>query len=226
MALAADIPSDEAELWRRYREHADLVARDRIVALHLSWATAVGKSVYRRVGIYGLDSDDFVQNAKLGMLEAIGRYEPGRGVDFRAFARPRVRGAVFNGVRAMLRERGLSGDDRRHAERLRDLHDDDGDPFDSVVQAVVGLGLGFLLEHAVDEGGDGYAYVRRDQTGARLQAAVQRLPERLRALVIAHYFDHVPFRDIAEDMAVTKGRVSQLHREALTRLRQALRDER
>ena len=227
MALAAKTPFEESELWRRYRQHGDLVARDRLAVMHLPWAAAVGKSVYRRVGIYGLDSEDFIQNARLGMLEAIGRFEPDRGVEFRAYARPRVRGAVFNGIRSMLQERGTAADERRHAERLDHFHDDERSPFDSVVDAVVGLGLGFLLEHAgAETGADAYAYARRDQTQARLKAAVARLPARLQSLVTAHYFEHVPFSEIADAEGVTKGRISQLHREALTRLRDALRDQR
>lgn len=227
MALAVEVECEESELWRRYREEGDLVARDLIAVMHLPWAAAVGKSVYRRVGIHGLDSEDFIQNARLGMLEAIGRFEPDRGVEFRAYARPRVRGAVFNGVRTMLQERGMGADDRRHAERLEHFHDDDRTPFDSVVDAVIGLGIGFLLDHAAaDAGADAYAYVRRDQTHARLKAAVGRLPARLQALVTAHYFEHVPFCEIADAEGVTKGRISQLHRDALTRLRDALRDQR
>lgn len=227
MSLAVEIPTEESELWRRYREQGDLIARDRLAVMHLPWAAAVGKSVYRRVGIYGLDCEDFIQNARLGMLEAIGRYEPERGVEFRAYARPRVRGAVFNGVRAMLQERGTSAEDRCHADRLDHLHDDGRTPFDNVVDAVVGLGLGYLLEHAaIDDGADAYAYARRDQTHVRLKAAVRRLPARLQSLIAAHYFEHVPFCEIADAEGITKGRISQLHREALARLRDALRDQR
>lgn len=225
MSLAIDLVVEESELWRRYRQGADPVARDRLFRMHMSWAASVGKSVYRRVGVFSLDASDFMQNAELGMLEALSRYEPERGVDFRAFARPRVRGAVFNGLRSMMRERGISNDDKRHAERLAHLHNDDGDAFDTVVDAVVALGMGFLLDHAAAEAvADASTYVQRDQTHLRLKTAVGRLPERLQTLVVAHYFDFMPFADIAEDMGVSRSRVSQLHREALQRLRDVLRD--
>lgn len=42
--------------------------------------------------------------------------------------------------------------------------------------------------------------------------------------MLVHYFQYVPFKDIALQMGVTKGRVSQMHREALMRLRAGLRD--
>lgn len=215
----------ETELWQRYRRSSDIAARDHLFHLYMPWAAAVGRNVYRRVSVYSLDCNDFVQNAELGMLDAMTRYDPERGVDFRAFAKPRVRGAVFNGLRALLRERGVAPDDSRHAERLSHFHGNDDDPFESVVEAIVGLGIGYLLDHAaVDRGDDAYAYVKRSQIDSRLTAAVSRLPERLRRIIMAHYFEHIPFTAIADDMQLTKGRVSQLHHEALTRLRHALRE--
>lgn len=218
-------PDAEVELWRQYRQGSDLVARDHLFLQYMPWAASVGRSVYRRISIYSLDSEDFVQNAELGLLDAMSRFDPGRGVEFRAFAKARVRGAVFNGLRALLSERGVSNDDMRYAERLAHLHRSDIDAFDSVVDAIVGLGIGYLLDHASNEGaGDAYAYVKRDQTNATLLQAVNRLPERLRHVITEYYFNHVPFRDLAEAMGVTKGRMSQLHHEALNRLRDALRE--
>lgn len=218
-------PVAETELWQQYRRSADIAVRDRLFHLYMPWAAAVGRNVYRRVSVYSLDCNDFVQNAELGMLDAMTRFDPERGVDFRAFAKPRVRGAVFNGLRALLRERGVSTDDARYAERLSHLHRGDDDPFDGVVDAIIGLGIGYLLDHAAGErGDDAYAYVKRSQIDSRLSAAVNRLPERLRRIVVAHYFEHIPFTAIAQDMQLTKGRVSQLHHEALTRLRHALRE--
>lgn len=224
MSLAIE-PAAEHDLWREYRRGSDLRARDRLFLQYMPWAAGVGRSVYRRISNYSLDCDDFVQNAELGLLDAMSRFDPERGIDFRAFAKPRVRGAVFNGLRALLRDQGLSQDDLRYADRLSHLQQYEDDAFESVVDAIVGLGIGYMLEHHADGfAGDAYNYAKRDQVSARLSQAVGRLPERLRAIVTAHYFNHVPFYTLAEEMGLTKGRVSQLHSEALLRLRDALRD--
>jgi RNA polymerase sigma factor FliA len=215
----------EYELWRRYRQDSDSSARDRLFMQYMPWAAAVGRGVYRRVSIYSLDSEDFVQNAEVGLLDAMSRFDPDRGVDFRAYARSRVRGSVFNGLRTLLSERGVSNDDARYAERLAHMHSGDLDAFDSVVDAIVGLGIGYLLDNAGNAGNeDAYACINRNQTNAALLQAVSRLPERLRQLITAHYYHHIPFREIAIRMGVTKGRVSQLHHDALNRLRDVMRE--
>lgn len=224
MSLAVELPT-EAELWNRYARNGDLLARDQLFLTHRTWAGIVARSVYRRLSIRHIDCADFVQNAELGLLDAMSRFDVERGIDFRAFAGARVRGAVFNGLRAMLQERGVSQDDRRYAERLSHLQGDHADPFDTIVDAIVGLGLGYLLDHAGDHAAtDAYAYASRTQTNARLMAAVARLPDRLRRVVEQHYFHHIPFAAIAIELEVTRGRMSQLHRDALSRLREALRD--
>ena len=50
-----------------------------------------------------------------------------------------------------------------------------------------------------------------------------RLPPRLKALVMRHYFEFTPFVDLAEEWGLTKGRISQLHRAALEALKIELR---
>lgn len=203
--------------------------RDGLLVLHVSWAAAIALNVHRRVRSYPVDRDDFIQNATIGLLDAITRFDPARGVPFRSYARPRVRGAVFNGLRAILGERIQQPQDTRFSARLGDLQDSgEGSAFDQMVDTIVGLGVGYLLDEAShgdsSASRDALAYAQTAQIETRLLQAVSQLPERLKAIVLVHYFHYVPFKDIALQMGVTKGRVSQMHREALMRLRASLRD--
>ncbi len=79
--LRSDEAAAEAELWRCYRLGSDIAARDKLFHLYMPWAAAVGRSVYRRVSAYRLDCADFVQNAELGMLDAMARARPTDGDD-------------------------------------------------------------------------------------------------------------------------------------------------
>src|SRR3546814_15839408 len=82
----------EAELWDRYIRDRDTDAWHRLATLYGTWSASVARSVHRRVWAYPVDLDDFVQDAQVGLLEAMSRYDPDRGVAFQAIAKPRIRG--------------------------------------------------------------------------------------------------------------------------------------
>lgn len=69
------------------------------------------------------------------------------------------------------------------------------------------------------------AYVRVELAQLRRELAelVHQLAENERRVVVRHYFQHQTFDEIARGMALSNGRISQLHRSALTHLRTALR---
>lgn len=220
----------ETDLWERYRSAGDNAARDLLMLRYMPWATAIARSVHRRVRAYQVDRDDFVQNATIGLLEAMSRYDPARGIAFRYYAQPRIRGAVFNGLRAILGDRPATGPDQgRFEARLANFSEDvSNESFDGFVDTVVGLGIGYLLDEAVrspaaDQAG-ALSYAQRVEMEASLLVAISALPDRLRLIVELHYFRYVPFQEVAKQMGVTKGRISQLHKNALMKLRDQLRD--
>ncbi len=59
----------------------------------------------------------------------------------------------------------------------------------------------------------------------RLTAAIGDLPEKQKYLVSLYYFDELNFRQIAEVLGVTEGRISQLHTQAMATLRAKLGDD-
>lgn len=210
--------AEEQELWRRYRSEQDIQARDYLFIRYSPWARGVAASVARKLRPGILEWQDHVQNARIGLLEAMSRFDVSRGVDFMAFAKPRVRGAVFNGVRAV---RGADGLDGFHTtDRLASLSQSGGDdPLSDFIDTVLGLSIGYLLQ----EGADITAGV---EDGEILLDALAQLPPRQRHILVSHYLRQVPFQDIAAEWKVTKGRVSQLHRQALLGMRGILHKQR
>lgn len=220
--------TDETALWRRLRTVGDGHARDALYGLYAPWASSLANALFRQYKNPAIEREDYLQNAKIGLLEAISRYDPERGVPFAVYAQARVRGSVINGLRtvqdrlqpAVEEDGGPPGADDAEMFEQRDAFDV---VVDSVVDASIGVLLGAAFRNAVDSG-DGYAYARAQQIEARLRAAVEMLPERLRAIVVDHYYRQAPFHSIAARLRLTKGRVSQLHHEALRRIRANLRE--
>src|SRR4051794_36741372 len=81
--------SEDAELFRRYRESGNAADREALVHRFLPLARHVA-SRYR----HGEEGEDVMQVAALGLLKAIERYDPDRGIAFSTFAVPTVLGEV------------------------------------------------------------------------------------------------------------------------------------
>jgi RNA polymerase sigma factor for flagellar operon FliA len=93
----------------------------------------------------------------------------------------------------------------------------------------VGIALGLILEgtgmvQAPDAALPAGAYERLElrQLHARLWGLVGGLDERERLILERHYRDGRRFDEVAADLGLSKGRISQLHRQALTKLRNLL----
>lgn len=213
---------EEPALWASLRERGDPASSALLFARYAPWARSVARDVYQRLRNPLLDWGDYAQNASVGLLEAMSRFDASRGIDFIAYARPRVRGAVFNGVRVFLEQPGHEREERTRS-RLLSLEEDAGtDLLQQLVDTVTGLGVGFLLE--ADAHGswsiavDASAQVENHQLQRALGIVLEELPDKERLVLTLHYYQHVPFVEIARMLGLTKGRISQLHRSGLERM--------
>lgn len=222
----------EGMLWQRWQQGRDPRARDALILHYSPWARTVARDVYMRVYLIRDAWNDCAQNALLGLIEAIERFDPSRGVPFQPYARHRVRGAVFDGVRALrtgtIFASGHAGD-MVVRERVESMQEDGpADPLEAFVATTVGLGLGFLLDMQSmpdpSQSAEGYAELEKAELNAAVSEEMERLPERERLILQLHYHHQIPFVDIAGQMSLTKGRISQLHKRALERLRVGLRE--
>ncbi|MFK2902133.1 sigma-70 family RNA polymerase sigma factor [Dyella jejuensis] len=227
--------NDEHMLWLRWTQERSAVTRDALIVHYSPWARQVARDVYLRVYLMRDAWRDCVQNALLGLMEAIERFDPNRGANFHSFARLRVRGAVFDGLRVLRNVHLELGCDVTRLstvarDRVQSLSEDtDDDPLEAFIATTVGLGLGFLLDMQSMPGrahtADAYAALEKAELSATVAESLDLLPERERAIVVLHYYHQVSFVDIANQLGVTKGRISQLHRRALELLRRCLREQ-
>ena len=78
----------------RPHKRGDRRSREQLVTSHLGLVRSVA-SRYRDLG---LPFDDLVQEGSLGLLEAIDRHDPSRGMPFDGYARFRIRRAIRNAL--------------------------------------------------------------------------------------------------------------------------------
>lgn len=225
----------EASLWRRLRYEQQPKCREILFDRYLCLARAIARGEFRRRPAYGLEKADFEQLAFGGLLEAIDRYDPVRGAPFEAFARPRIRGAIADGI-AKSSESSAQFSHRRRMEieRLRSLRDDapskPGDYIAELSDLAATLAIGIIAENARLSGADpaaqglgAYESLSWRETQLSVLKEIELLPAAEKSIMQHHYFNGVSFAQIAQLMGLSKGRVSQLHRTALKRVRERLR---
>jgi len=88
------------DLWRRYKDQGDDGARERLVVAY----SPMVKFVAGRLGA-GLPSHvedaDLISYGLVGLIGAIERFEPERGIKFETFAMTRIRGAIIDELRSL-----------------------------------------------------------------------------------------------------------------------------
>jgi RNA polymerase sigma factor for flagellar operon FliA len=188
------------------------------------------------------DLDDLIGDGSVGLLRAVDAFDPTRGIPLEQYARRMILGAILNGVRRMDPVSERMRRTMRVAERARFVlaHELGTLPSLSEMERLmpalrraraevhhrVPLSLDASLpsgEHLEpDYAGDPQAIVGERLDRARIHAAVNALPSRQRAVVVAHYFAQRRLRSLVEPMCISPQRVSQLHLMAIERLRAEL----
>jgi RNA polymerase sigma factor FliA len=239
-ALASHL-GEEAVLWEQLRSGGDAAARERLLGLHMGYARVVAGAYYARRFHDEIEYADYLQYASVGLLEALDRFDPCRGVQFRTFAARRMHGAILDGLeRFTEKQQQIAA--RQRLEDVKALAGEGSgagaappqDPqqlLAFVSEAGIGLALCWLLEGSgmVDDGASVaqpfYRATELRQLRERLVLAIEGLPAQERTVIRSHYLQEVPFEEIAATLQLTRGRISQVHRRALLRLRGVLAEQ-
>ncbi len=94
------ISASPNELWETFVDTRRPELREELITTY----QPLVRCVVSRLGIPStsmLDMDDLVSYGMIGLINAIDRFDPSRGVRFEAFATARIRGAVIDQLRAL-----------------------------------------------------------------------------------------------------------------------------
>ena len=223
-------------LWQHWSTNRDDAARDALVRHYEKFARILAAQAFSHRFSAELEFGDYLQFALVGLLEAVDRFDPNRGVPFEAFASRRISGAVLTGVQTLSEKQAqISARSQARKDRARSLADDappeaaaSSDPLQRLADIAVGIALGIMLEGVAvyvngvpsDSAGTPYDRLEMSQLRAQLRRQVDQLPEAERRVLHHHYYQQLPFEEIARNAGLTKGRISQIHHSALRHLRQ------
>jgi RNA polymerase sigma factor for flagellar operon FliA len=197
--------------------------------------------------------DDMIQAGMMGLLEAAGRYDELRGAQFETYAAQRIRGAMLDELRGSdWLPRSMRSDMRRIESAIHRVQQRLGrSPLESDIAKELGMPLAdyqqllqesrgaqlVYYEDFQDEGESEFfesfethahdnplEMLQDDRFRHALIGAIDRLPERERLMMGMHYEHDMNLREIGEVLGVGESRVSQLHSQAVARLRSMLKE--
>jgi RNA polymerase sigma-B factor len=245
-AHLAPLLAEFAELADKDPRRAEL--RDRLVTGYLP----VAQHIARRFAQRGVALDDLVQVGTVGLINAVDRYEYGRGPDFLAFAVPTIRGEI----RRYFRDHAWA---MRVPRRLKDLHISLNRASSELSQSLgraprpseLAAHLGLPVEEVLEglEAAHAYRGESLDETLSNdsdsttlsevlgemdsalelteyrhtLRPLLAELPERERSILMLRFFGDLTQSQIATHIGVSQMHVSRLLSQTLVQLRERMR---
>ncbi|MCA8865928.1 RNA polymerase sigma factor FliA [Halomonas sp. SpR1] len=196
-----------------------------------------------------IELDDLIQAGMVGLLEALGRFDATQGATFATFASQRIRGAMMDELRTRdwlprsVRRSARAVDSAvRQLEQLLGRAPEENEiaqhlemPLSEYQQLLNDTNSGQLLpfEELVADGGEPvsnelgnspFEQLLDGQQRQTLIEAIEALPEREKLLMALYYQEELNLKEVGAVLGVTESRVSQLHSQAVSRLRARLHD--
>jgi RNA polymerase sigma-B factor len=238
---------DKDALMRTFEEFArtrDPATRDRLIEAHLGLAEYLARRFTNR----GEPLDDLVQVASLGLVKAVERFDPSRGLEFTTFATPTILGEL----KRHFRDKGWAV---RVPRRVQELHlrisrviDDlstelgrsptvpeiaqrAGTTEDEVIEAIDAGSAYRSASLDAGRGDDDESPSLLGQLGATdpelagaerraaLEPLISSLPEREQVMLYLRFYEGLTQSEIAKKLGISQMHVSRLLSRSLQELR-------
>lgn len=235
----------EVRIWKAFRKDPSSKQREIVVNFYLPLAKLIAAKMYGRRINDEIEFGDYLQYARVGLLEAIAKFDWTSGARFNTFADARIRGAILNALEFQTeKQQQVSMSKRLKRERLLSCKDsalDGSEPCDDLdhifrylADVSVGMAISWLLDDTrlteFDESATFdapfYRSVEIKQLQEQISRCVDDLGEQERKLIRYHYFQGLCMGEVAEILSLSRSRVSQINQGALKKLKKALEVQR
>jgi RNA polymerase sigma-B factor len=224
----------------RYSMSRDVALRDEI-AEHTLWLATRGA---RRFADRGEPFDDLVQVARIGLLNAIDRFDPAHGVPFGAYATPTIMGELRRyfrdhtwGVHVSRRAKDLRpavnaatetlSRELRRSPRISEIAERMKIPEEAVIEALEANNA--YRARPLDQAGNSVSTVDSNLdvvlNRAVIAGLLDSLSPRQRQILQLRFFDELSQAQIAEQIGTSQVHVGRLIASSLAELRSLLRED-
>lgn len=242
---------DREKLWIEYTRTRAADLREKLI---IEYAPLV-KLVAGKLSMYlgnNVEFDDLVGYGVFGLIDAIDKFDYGKGVKFETYASLRIRGAVLDQIRKMdwiprtvrqkqkmldnayrkiESETGRLATDEELAKELHMSVDELGE-LQNETKVTNIISLDEYMEQGevrVEPKADKdymqpEKVVEKEELKRLLMEVLQTLTDKEKKVITLYYYEDLTLKEISRVLEVSESRVSQLHSKALLKMRQRLGD--
>lgn len=238
------------ELFRLYKEEGDESAREELIESHLNLVRFLVAKFLNR----GEDFDDLMQVGTIGLINAIDRFDPSRGLEFTTLATPTIMGEIKRhfrdkgwDVRVPRRLQELSAkvtkatdvltNELQHSPSVGEIAEYLGVSIDEVLEAMESANAysAVALDSPATNDEDGPSVV--DRLGAEdqdlvalddrviIEDTIKDFSPREQEVIRMRYIDGLTQVEIANKLGVSQVQVSRLLRRTLKKLQEKIDPE-
>jgi RNA polymerase sigma factor for flagellar operon FliA len=215
---------------------------NQVIEEHLPLVKRIAHQICSRLPP-NVEVDDLIQEGLTGLLDALTRYEPQANLAFEVYARTRIRGAIYdscrkNDILPRNQRDELVGLEKvtRKLEQNLGRHPSEKEIASSAeitIEAYYAIMANMvhlmplddlsedLLPSEADDS-DPMRAVAMSQLADRIATILEGLPENEKLVFALHYQEELSYREIAQVMNITPGRISQIHTQGMIRIRSKL----
>ena len=202
-----------------------------------------------------IDIDDLMNVGVIGLIQAVDRYDPSRDNKFMTYAVFRIKGAVLSELRSRdflsrsnrRKIRDLENACLKLEQKLgRDVDDEEvaqelGIAVEQVyrtkqmssISFISFEELGFssrdekekLLSYLIDNDDNALTLTRLKEIKEAVARSIEQLPEKEKLVISLYYLEELTMKETGKVLNITESRVSQIHSQAILRLRAKLKKE-
>jgi RNA polymerase sigma factor FliA len=216
------------KLWEDFKSTGSMDDRNRLV-IHYS---PLVKYVAGRLSAglpNSIEQADLVSYGMFGLIDAINKFDPGRGFKFETYAMSRIRGSIIDELRSIdWVPRSLRAKARAVEKVYTKLeHELLRTPTDAEVAEELGTTEEELQDVFTQISFFGLVALEAfevEETKQILAQTINRLAEREKIVLTLYYYEGLTLGEIGGILGITESRVCQIHTKAVIQLRSKLAD--
>ena len=241
--------ADRDKMWSEYSKQKTPQLREKLIIEYSGLVKVVAGKLSMYLG-YNVEYDDLVGYGVFGLIDAIDKFDYGKGIKFETYASLRIRGEILDQIRKMdwiprtvrQKQKQLDMAYRKIEEKTGRLATDEeiaeelGISMDELLnmQNETKVSNIISLDEYMEQGDSKVEpvetkdymqpdrVVEKEELKKLLLEVLETLTDKEKKVILLYYYEELTLKEIANVLEVSESRISQLHTKALQKMKKKL----